>query len=260
MKRILNRCALLSLVGLLGTLFVRAQQAPSEATNIRITTDEQTRRLVILYDLPTVQPSDSLYVEIETASGRRFRPITVSGNVGKALAPGRNKTIYWDVVRDKVQLDEEVEVIIRLVRLGRVTRPAAAAKPLAPLPAPVVAVRKKSPLPVVGWVAAGGLAVYTFALASGLNKDVDAYNAKTQAATVAEWNSAEAKRTDIDSRRGTFRLVAGATAVLVVGSLAALIVRKAGRSSTAGRSIQPRTAWHIAPGGRAVQVGFVRTF
>lgn len=273
----------LVLAGFLFCLSARAQQAPSEATNIRITTDEQTKRLVILYDLPTVQPTDSLYVEIETSSGRRFRPITVSGNVGKTLTPGRNKTIYWDVVRDNVQLDEEVEVIIRLVRLGRVARPqpAVAARPApvvaAPPPAPVVAVptiaiRKKSPLPVIGWVAAGGLAAYAFSLSSGLNKDVNAYNAKSQANTLAEWNSAEAKRTDIDSRQGRFTLVAGATAALVVGNIVALIVRK---------SKQPRTAWQIGPGhawpgrvrpgqawpgrlptgaGQVIQLGLVRTF
>lgn len=251
MKRFINQCTAISLVALLSTLPVRAQQAPSEATNIRITTDEQTKRLVILYDLSKVAPNDSLYVEIETASGRRFRPVNVSGNVGKTLTPGQNKTIYWDVVRDKVQLDEEVEVIIRLVRLTRIARPAMAAKPKTPPPAPVIAIRKKSPLPIIGWVAAGGLAAYTFGLASGLNKDVDVYNLKKQASTLAEWNSAEAKRTDIDSRRGTVTLVAGATAALIVGNIVALIVRK---------SNNPRIALKIVPVNQGVQLGFVRSF
>ena len=257
----LRFCVLLGLVGPLTLFSSHAQQAPSEATNIRITTDEQTKRLVILYDLPQVQPSDSLYVEIETASGRRFRPITVSGNVGKTLTPGRNKIIYWDVVRDNVQLDEEVEVIIRVVRQGRVavatTGPApsvTAAAPLKTTPtnAPVVAAPQKSALPVIGWVATGGLAIYAFTLSSGLNKDVDAYNQKTVASTLAEWNNAEDKRKAIDSRQGTFTVVAGATAALAVANVVWLIVRKS--------KVRSRTAWQFVPGSQAVRVGFVRSF
>jgi len=167
-----NKLIFTFLTVVLAGISARAQQAPSQATNIRIATDEKTKRLVISYDLPSVQLNDSLYVEIETASGRRFRPITVSGNVGKRLSPGQNKVIYWDIVRDNIQLDEEVEVIIRLVRtMGN--RPASSPRPTAPKPAPVVVSSpKKSPLSIIGWIATGGLAAYTFVLASGLNKDV----------------------------------------------------------------------------------------
>lgn len=238
----------------------RAQQAPSEATNIRIATDEKTKRLVISYDLPSVQPSDSLYVEIETASGRRFRPITVSGNVGKTLSPGRNKVIYWDIVRDNIQLNEEVEVIIRLVRsVGN--RPASRPQPTRPAPAPVVVSSpKKSPLPIIGWIATGGLAAYTFVLASSLNKDVDAYNQKTVANTLAEWNTAEDQRKSIDSRRGTVTLVAGATAVLLVANIVYMVVRKSSGNTATLRQETPKTAWHIQPSTHSVGLGLVRTF
>jgi hypothetical protein len=158
MKQLLTQSIVMGLIGLASVLTAHAQQAPSEATNIRISTDAQTKRLVIQYDLPSVHPSDSLYVEIETATGRRFRPTTLSGNVGKTLTPGVNKTIYWDVVRDNVKLeDEEVEVIIRISRVGRIARPVPAAGPRPPVAAPVVSVRKKSPLPVLGWIATAAL-------------------------------------------------------------------------------------------------------
>lgn len=244
---------------LMSRLFMKTygQQAPSEATNIRITTDEKTKKLVIQYDLPSVQPNDSLYVEIETASGRRFRPISVNGNVGKGVSPGRNKTIYWDIVRDNVQLEEEVEVIIRLVRPVSGSRPVAAAKPKVPTPAPVVETPKKSILPVVGWVATGGLAAYTFILASGINKDVDAYNQKTVANTLAEWNTAEEKRKDIDSRRGIVTIVAGATAALLVANIVYMVVRKSNQNS---RPTQMRTAWQIKPASHSVGIGVVHTF
>lgn len=252
-------CMRLSICYLFASLFssiAAAQQAPSQATNIRISTDEKTKRLVIQYDLPTVQPSDSLYVEIETASGRRFRPSTVSGNVGKSLTPGRNKTIYWDVVRDNIQLDEEVEVIIRLIRPVSGTRPTVAAKPPTPPAAPVVVTPKKSVLPILGWVATGGLAAYAFSLSSGLNKDVNAYKEKSVAATLDEWNAAEARRKDIDSRQGRFTLVAGATAALAVVNVVWLVVRKSKQSRTAHRGFD----WQIQPGRQAVRVGFVRKF
>ncbi|QHV96072.1 hypothetical protein [Spirosoma endbachense] len=257
MNRVLYHRLFPFLVILLTSLAVHAQQAPSEATNIRISPDEKTRRLVIQYDLLSVQPGDSLYVEIETASGRHLRPISVSGNVGKAITAGRNKTIYWDIVRDKIQLDEEVEVIIRLVRGVNVTRPATAAKPKPPVPAPVVSVQKKSPLPIIGWIATGGLAAYTFVLASGLNKDVDAYNQKTVANTLAEWNTAEDKRKDIDSRRGTVTIVAGATAALLIANIVYTVVRKSNQNS---KPNQLRTAWQIRPASQSMGVGLVHTF
>jgi hypothetical protein len=239
---------------------VRAQQAPSEATNIRISNDEQTKKLVILYDLPSVQPNDSLYVEIETASGRRFRPMTVSGNIGKKLTPGRDKAIYWDVVRDNVQLNEEVEVIIRISRTGKIARPATSSTaPPANRPAPVVATPKKSVLPIVGWVVTGGAAAYTFILASGLNKDVDAYNQNTVANTLADWNAAEDKRKDIDSRRGTVTIVAGATAALLIANIVYTVVR-ASSGTAAIPSTQPRLAWRIQPSSYSLGVGLVRTF
>jgi hypothetical protein len=257
MKLIIRYPLFFLLAGLLVSLSLQAQQAPSEATNIRISTDEKTKRLVIQYDLPSAQPTDSLYVEIETASGRRFRPMSVNGNVGKGISPGRNKTIYWDIVRDNVQLDEEVEVIIRLVRLANVSRPAVAAKPKLPTPAPIVETRKKSILPIIGWVATGGLATYTFILASGINKDVDAYNQKTVANTLAEWNGAEEKRKDIDSRRGTVTIMAGATAALLIANVIYMVVRK---SSQNNKPNQIRTAWEIKPASHSAGVGLVHTF
>lgn len=244
MKSFLEIC-LFTVLGCL-TLSVSslAQQAPSEATNIRIATDAQTKRLVINYDLPTIQTNDSLYVEIQTASSGRFRPTSVSGDVGKKLRPGPNKVIYWDVVRDKIQLNEEVEVVIRIVRT---IAPNPKQQPLGP----ITSTPKKSVLPVVGWVVTGGLAIYTFSLASSLNKDVDAYNQNTMANTLTDWNAAEAQRKDIDSRRGTFTVVAGTTAALAVANVVWLIVRKGKK---------PRTSWHVQPSGQAIQVGFVRKF
>ena len=262
MKRYLLQFSLI-VAGFFVGVLAHAQQAPSEATNIRIATDEKTKRLVITYDLPSVQPTDSLYIEIETASGRRLRPITVSGNVGRTLSAGPNKVIYWDIVRDNVQLDEEVEVIIRLVRPVAASRPAVVAKPQPPVSVPksVVEAPKKSALPIIGWVATGGLAAYSFVLASGLNKDVDAYNKTTVANTLAEWNTAEATRKNIDSRRGTFTIVAGATAVLLVANIVYMVVRKSSRNSASLlRPEQPRTAWHIQPSSQSVGVGFFRSF
>ncbi|GAB3894226.1 hypothetical protein [Spirosoma agri] len=253
-----NRIFPILLACLFTSLSMYAQQAPSQATNIRIATDEKTKRLVIQYDLQRVQPNDSLYVEIETSSGRRFRPTAVSGNVGKTLSSGRDKIIYWDIVRDNIQLnDEEVEVIIRLVRPVSGTRPAVAAKPPTAAPAPIVRVEKKSPLPIIGWIATGGLAAYSFVLASGISKDVDAYNQKTVATTLTEWNAAEDTRKAIDSRRATFTIVAGATAALLVANIIYTIARKSNQNS---RPNQVRTAWRIEPASQTMGIGLVRTF
>lgn len=247
------------LTSFLSGLSAYAQQAPSEATNIRIGVDEKTKRIAIQYDLPRSNPNDSLYVEIETSSGKKFRPASVSGNVGRAISSGPNKIIYWDVVRDNVQLnDEDVEVLIRIVRTVPIRRPPVATRPTLPKPAPVV-VQKKSPLPVIGWIATGGLAAYSFVLASGINKDVDAYKQNSVANTLPEWNAAEDKRKSIDSRRTIFTVVAGAAAVTLVANVVSLVARKSS-SNQLTRPGQPRTAWQIQPASQSVGVALVHTF
>ncbi|GAB4021238.1 hypothetical protein GCM10028773_29220 [Spirosoma koreense] len=228
----------------------RAQQN-SSATNIRFRIDETSRRVVIQYDLPTVQPGDSLYVEFETASGNTIRPRTVTGDVGKGLRPGTNKTVSWDVVRDGIPLNEEVRAVIRLVRPLSASAPSRTQPSVSSSPAVVSPVKKFPIIPVVGWVATGGLAIYAFTLASAINKDVDAYNEKRYAESQDELNRFNDLKASVDSKKGTFTIVAGAAAALAVANVVYMIVHKPKPG---------RTAFQITPGTQTASLGVTYKF
>lgn len=215
-------------------------QQKSAATNIRFRLDNALRMVVIEYDLPTVQNGDSLYVELQTTSGSTIRPLTVSGDVGKNLRPGTNKTIYWNVLKDNIQLNEDVQVIIRLARpLSQVTQ-----QRTSPMTSGRPAVNSSSRtdfIPIAGWVATVGLATYSFLLASANNKAVRKYNAEPQVVdTQAELDRFNEMKQQVDSRKGTFYLVAGATAAFAVANVVYMVVKKQ-KQTTLSINIQPGT-------------------
>ncbi|GAA4453902.1 hypothetical protein GCM10023189_19650 [Nibrella saemangeumensis] len=245
-------------IGILLWAFVACAQQQSSATNIRFRIDNTLRKVVIEYDLPSVQPEDSLYVELQTASGATIRPLTVTGDVGKRLRPGLNKTVYWDVLRDNIKLNEDVQVIIRLARTIPVTkatpRPESAqpaqSRPATSLPGSEAV--KPAILPIAGWVATGGLAVYSFILASGINKDVNEYNAAPREvadqAELARYNQLKAQ---VDRRKGTFYVVAGAAAALAVANVVYRVVKKPKHTIM---------SLNLQPGTRIPTLGLARTF
>ena len=245
------------LTALLPAISSQAQQN-SSATNIRFKVDAATRRVVIQYDLPTIQSGDSLYVEFETASGNIIRPRTVSGDVGKGLRPGSNKIASWDVVHDAIPLNEDVRAVVRVVRtlvpssLTVVSSTVPIAKSAAPVQSvPVVQSQKKSIIPIIGWVATGGLAIYAFTLASSINKDVDAYNAKPYAESQAELQMFNDLKSSVDSKKGTFTIVAGAAAALAVANVVYMFVHKPKSG---------QTSFRITPGHQKVGLGVAYTF
>lgn len=170
-------------------------QAQTPSTPVHLRTDPKVRKVIIEYELPAVQPDDSVYVELLTASGRIVRPMTVTGDVGKAVKAGKTQTAVWDAVADNVKLNEDVTVLLRIGRATPVI-PAVTTRP-APNPAPAVVsrtgsaaqpapaqqpatpppsvVRKRFPWPIVGWVATAGLGGYGYVLYNSINNDVDTY-------------------------------------------------------------------------------------
>ena len=217
---------------LTGILLSQAGRAQTTATNVRLRTDPAVRKVIVEYELPQVLPGDSIYLELETASGRILRPLSVNGDVGTALKPGTTKLIAWDVVRDNVRLDEDVKVLLRVARMVSVNDPATLKKtpPSATLaqtpPKPTTdrvaepgsVVRKKSPLPIIGWGVTAALTGYATVLALGLNKDVDTYNAKPFADDDTDLKRFQDLKAKIDKNKGTFYIVAGAAAAVAVAN------------------------------------------
>ena len=80
----------LTLLSCLLPLFALAQTA----SNIRVRVDAAIKKMVIEYDLTDVQPTDSLYILIEAASGEVITPRNITGSVGKGLTFGDNNVAY----------------------------------------------------------------------------------------------------------------------------------------------------------------------
>ncbi len=260
------------LTTLAGVLFTYVVQAQTSATNVRLRTDPVVKKVIIEYELPQILPDDSIYIELETASGRILRPISVNGDVGKAVKPGNKKLIAWDVVRDNVQLDEDVKVMLRIARMVTVASPAttAAVVPDKASPittkatpkttdrvaepesrAPASVVRKKSPVPIIGWVATAGLAGYATVLALGLNKDADEYNTQPYAEDAADLQRYKELKAKIDKNKGTFTIVAGAAAAVAVANVLYAVVR---------RPKPARTALLIQSENQVTSIGLSRRF
>ncbi|MFD2571169.1 hypothetical protein ACFSUS_11020 [Spirosoma soli] len=240
-------------------------EAQTSATNVRLRTDPTVRKVIIEYELPQVSPGDSIYIELETASGRIVRPTSVNGDVGSGLKPGKSKLIAWDVVRDNVRLNEDVKVLLRVARMVTTTDPAtvAAADKSTSAVSPAVkssvdrvaepgtVVRKKSIIPIIGWVATAGLAGYATTIALGLNKDVDEYNSKEFADNEADLQRFNDLKAKIDKNKSTFTVVAGAAALVAVANVVYMVVRKPKPA---------RTSLLIQSGRQITSIGLSRTF
>jgi hypothetical protein len=244
-------------------------QAQTSASNIRLRTDATVRKVIIEYELPQVLPDDSIYIELETvSSGRIIRPVSVNGDVGKGLKPGKSKLIAWDVVRDNVRINEDVKVLLRVARMVTVTSPAtvAAAPPTVKTTTPVTeaprptldrvaepgsVVRKTSPLPLIGWIATAGLTGYATVLALGINKDVDEYNSKPFADDAADLQRFNDLKEKVNKNKSTFTIVAGAAAAVAIANVIYTIVAKPKPA---------RTSLLIQSGNRITSVGLSRTF
>lgn len=235
---------------LLSVLASHTAHAQTAATNVQLRTDPVVRKVLIEYDLPQSLPGDSIYIELETAAGRILRPLTVRGDVGKGIKAGSKKLVAWDVVQDNIRLDETVTVLLRVAQLPTAARPGADVA-VKPVEKPAQMTPKKSPLPLIGWVAGAGLTGYATLLALGLNKDVKAYNSKPFAENAAELQRYQDQKSSIDSRKGTFTIVAGAAVAVVVGNVIYTLIRK----KAAGK-----TSLLIQSGNQLTSIGVGRRF
>lgn len=245
--------------------------AQTTATKVRLRTEPAVRKVIIEYELPQMLSTDSLYLELETTSGRIIRPVSVNGDVGKNIQPGKNKLIAWDVVRDNVRIDEDVRVLLRVARVVTVTGPAPAgsgpvasepvAKMTSLMPAvkptndrvsePGEVVRHSRVVPIIGWVAVAGLAAYGTVLYLRVNEDKKEYNAAPKIVPRAELARYQELSASIHKNQKTLNIVAGAAGVLAVANVVYMIVRKPARS---------RTSLLIQPSTQLTSIGLIRRF
>lgn len=260
--------------------------AQTSIANVRLNTAPTVRKVIVEYELPRMLPGDSIYLELQTASGRIIRPLSVNGDVGTAIKPGKNKLIAWDVVHDNIRLNEDVTVLLRVASVVSVASPATVKSPVtspvaATLPTvkpttdriaePGSVVRHKSPIPLIGGGVALALAGYATVTALGINKDVDEYNTKPFADNAADLQRYKDLKSTIDSKKSTFTIVAGAAAVVGIATGIYTLIRhqKAARLGTAALK-SPRTSLLVnarptvgglkLPGSQIISLGLSRTF
>lgn len=265
----------------------QAVWAQTSIANVRLNTSPTVRKVIVEYELPQVLPGDSIYLELQTASGRIIRPLSVNGDVGMAIKPGKNKLIAWDVVHDNIRLNEDVTVLLRVASVVSVASPAVVKPPVtspvaaARLPVakpttdrvaePGSVVRHKSPVPLIGGGVALALAGYATVTALDINKNVDEYNTKPFADNAADLERYKDLKSTIDSKKSTFTIVAGAAAVVGIATGIYTLIRhqKAARLGTTALK-SPRTSLLVnagptvgglkLPGSQIISLGLSRTF
>lgn len=225
----------LTLLSCLLPLFALAQTA----SNIRVRVDAAIKQMVIEYDLTDMQPADSLYILIETASGEVITPRNITGSVGKGLSSGANKVAYWDVVKDNARINESIQARVQFFRPAPVVLVAPIETPIpavkkAPEVKPAtpgsIVVQKKSPVPVIGYVLTAGLGIYSAVLASAISKDSQTYNSKEFVTTDAEKAQYDSMLSSLKSRNSTFTLVVGTAIVTGVATTLYTLLRKPNQS------------------------------
>lgn len=93
-------------------------QTLAEIKNIRFFAKNDS--LVVTYDIIEAERKElfDISLVISTASGKLIRPRAVSGDVGSSVTGGKDKTIFWDLTKDQIFLNEGIEVEIEAVALG----------------------------------------------------------------------------------------------------------------------------------------------
>lgn len=79
-------------------------------TNVRAEVDSQ--RVKIQYDVAGISPADSVYIQVESRSGGTLPVRTVTGDVGRAVLPGTDKTIYWDYGLDGILIADDIRATV----------------------------------------------------------------------------------------------------------------------------------------------------
>ena len=93
-------------------------QSTAEIQNIQFEANNDT--LTVTYDIIQAERKElfDISLVITTASGKLIRPRAISGDVGPNVKGGGRKQIYWDLNRDQIFLNEEIEIEIEAIALG----------------------------------------------------------------------------------------------------------------------------------------------
>lgn len=85
-----------------------------KAEIILISAEEINNKLIVTYEITNYKPEEVFNIEliVLNASGKELNTNSVKGAVGKGITGGTEKKIEWDLAKDNVYLDENVEIKI----------------------------------------------------------------------------------------------------------------------------------------------------
>ncbi|MEI7525204.1 MAG: hypothetical protein WCJ95_12780 [Mariniphaga sp.] len=90
-------------------------QSPAEIRNVDFLFRNDS--LIVTYDIVKSSHGDLFKVEmvINKASGEMIRPKAVCGDIGESVKGGKGKEIIWDIRKDGVIINENIEVSVTAV-------------------------------------------------------------------------------------------------------------------------------------------------
>ncbi|MFT4032238.1 MAG: hypothetical protein QM669_07445 [Siphonobacter sp.] len=187
------------LTGLCIVLCLKVSFAQPVVSNIR--TEVSAERVKVIYDIQNLMAQDSVYLQVEGRSKGLYKVITVTGDVGKEIAVGTDRVMYWDYVLDGVKIgDEQIRAIIQVKpgprpqKIGGGPANALLSVLVPGLGNIMVQPNHRIGLRPLITVAYGGLLAYGFIQKGKSNKEYNIYKAEQYNAAKVESNYTEANR------------------------------------------------------------------
>ncbi len=102
----------------LANLYAQESNARIENTDFYIIGDQ----IMISYDLVGASSQEifNLSLECVTENNEIIIPVSVEGDIGEGIKPGKGKKIYWDVYKDVEELTGEIEFRVVTVSVERI--------------------------------------------------------------------------------------------------------------------------------------------
>ncbi len=100
---------------LIGLLLIQnsfAQTQP-KISNVRAVIDTAAKAVKIIYDIENNRSTDSIVVQIERRNQPKIAAPTLKGTT-RNIKQGRDRVVYWDVVKDNFNTQESVNIYVFL--------------------------------------------------------------------------------------------------------------------------------------------------
>ncbi len=114
MNQAVYHIRIVTFLALLFHLSTAIGQSLVSITNIRV--DLDNNRVKVFYDITGVTSADSVYIQVESRNRGLLNAVTVTGDVGTSVLPGKNKMIFWDYRLDGIKIDDDEIQVNILVR------------------------------------------------------------------------------------------------------------------------------------------------